>query len=81
MDLSKLGDRAAKWQMHSNVNKCKGMHTGARKYNFKCKLMGFELTDQEKDLSMLVDSLMKVLTQCAVAVANSMVVIIKTDQE
>ena len=28
-DLSKLGEWAAKWQMHFNIRKCKVMHTGA----------------------------------------------------
>ena len=75
-DLSKLGEWAAKWQMCFNIRKYKVMHTGAKNQNFIHQLMGSELSmmDQERDLGVLVDSSMKVSTQCAVAVkkANSM---------
>ena len=80
-DLSKLEEWAAKWQMRFNVGKCKVMHIGAKNPNFKYRLTGSELsvTDQERDLGVLVDSSMKVSTQCAAAVkkANSMLGIIR----
>ena len=67
--------------MHFNIRKCKVIHSGAKIQNFSYQLMGSELsmTDQERDFGVLVDSLMKVSTQCAAAVkkANSMLGIIK----
>ena len=54
---------------------------GQKKPNFKYNLMGSELavTDQERDLEVVVDSSMKMSTQCAAAVkkANSMLGIIR----
>ena len=56
------------------------MHIGAKNQNFIYQLMGSELSmmDQERDLGVLMDSSMKVLTQCVPAVkkANSMLSII-----
>ena len=57
------------------------MHIGEKNQNFSYQLMGSELsvTDQKKDLGVIVDSSMKVSTQCAAAVkkTNSMLGTIK----
>ena len=65
-DLSKLGEWQAKQQICFNIRKCKIMHIGAKNQNFSYQLMGSELSvmDQERDIGVLVDSLMKVSTQC-----------------
>lgn len=58
------------------MSKCKEMHIGARNQNFTYTLMGSELSvsDQDRDLGMLVDSSTKALTHCVADVkkANSM---------
>ena len=67
--------------MRFNIDKCRVMHVGAKNPNYVYKLMGSELsaTNQERDLGVLVDSSMKMSTQCAAAVkkANSMLGIIR----
>ena len=84
-DISKLGEWASKWQMRFNVSKCKVMHAGAKKPNFEYNLMGSELavTKQERDLGVVVDSSMKMSTQCAATAkkANSMLGIIRKEIE
>ena len=71
----------AKWQMCFNIRKCKVMHMGGGNQNFSYQLMGsgLSMTDQERDLGVLVDSSMKGPTQCVAAVkkANSILEIIK----
>ncbi|CAM4547301.1 unnamed protein product [Lepidochelys olivacea] len=80
-DLSKLGDWVTKWQMKFNVDKCKIMHIGKHDPNYTYKMMESKLvvTTQEKDLGVIVDSSLKISTQCAVAAkkANKMLGIIK----
>uniref|UniRef100_A0A8C3H706 Reverse transcriptase domain-containing protein n=1 Tax=Chrysemys picta bellii TaxID=8478 RepID=A0A8C3H706_CHRPI len=80
-DLTKLSDWATKWQMKFNVDKCKVMHIGKNNSNYTYNMMGANLatTSQEKDLGVIVDSSLKMSTQCAEAVkkANRMLGIIK----
>uniref|UniRef100_A0A452HI16 Reverse transcriptase domain-containing protein n=1 Tax=Gopherus agassizii TaxID=38772 RepID=A0A452HI16_9SAUR len=80
-DLTKLSDWATKWQMKFNVDKCKVMHIGKNNPNYTYNMMGANLatTSQEKDLGVIVDSSLKMSTQCAEAVkkANRMLGIIK----
>ena len=80
-DFCKLGEWASKWQLQFSVSKCKVMHVGAKRPNFKSKLMGSELvvTKQERDLGTVVGSSMKMSTQCVATVkkANSMLGIIR----
>uniref|UniRef100_A0A8C4XYG1 Reverse transcriptase domain-containing protein n=1 Tax=Gopherus evgoodei TaxID=1825980 RepID=A0A8C4XYG1_9SAUR len=80
-DLTKLSDWATKWQMKFKVDKCKVMHIGKNNPNYTYNMMGAHLatTSQEKDLGVIVDSSLKMSTQCAEAVkkANSMLGIIK----
>lgn len=60
------GELKLKWQMIFTVSKCNVIHTGANDPNFTYTLMGSELrpnqTGQERDLGVVVDSLMKMLT-------------------
>ncbi|CAM5109632.1 unnamed protein product [Eretmochelys imbricata] len=80
-DLTKLSDWATKWQMKFNVDKCKVMHIGKNNPNYTYNMMGANLpmTNQERDLGVIVDSSLKTSTQCAAAVkkANMMLGIIK----
>ncbi|CAM4564408.1 unnamed protein product [Caretta caretta] len=82
-DLTKLSDWATKWQMKFNVDKCKVMHIGKNNPNYTYNMMGANLpmTNQERDLGVIVESSLKTSTQCAAAVkkANRMLNIILAD--
>ncbi|CAM5080592.1 unnamed protein product [Natator depressus] len=68
-DLTKLGDRATKWQMKFS-DKCKVMHIRKNNPNYTYKMMGSKLpvTIQERDLGVIVDSSLKISAQCALTV-------------
>ena len=55
--LSKLGEWAAKLQMHFSLRKCKVLYIGAKNQNFIYWVMGSELSvmDQERDLGGQLD--------------------------
>ncbi|CAM5102996.1 unnamed protein product [Eretmochelys imbricata] len=80
-DLTKLNDWGTKWQMKFNVDKYKVMHIGKNNPNYTYNMMGANLatTNQEKDLGVIMNSSLKMSTQCAAAVkkANAMLGIIK----
>uniref|UniRef100_K7F105 Reverse transcriptase domain-containing protein n=1 Tax=Pelodiscus sinensis TaxID=13735 RepID=K7F105_PELSI len=80
-DLTKLSEWATKWQMKFNVDKCKVMHIGKNNPNYTYSMMGANLamTNQERDLGVIVDSSLKTSTQRAAAVkkANRMLGIIR----
>uniref|UniRef100_K7GG65 Reverse transcriptase domain-containing protein n=1 Tax=Pelodiscus sinensis TaxID=13735 RepID=K7GG65_PELSI len=72
-DLTKLSDWATEWQMNFNVDKCKLMHNGKNNPNYTYSMMGANLamTNQERDLGVIVDSSLKTSTQCAAAVKKA----------
>ena len=57
-DLNKVVDWAKKWKMEFNVDKCKIMHLGHRNPGNIYKMNDTELTvtDEEKDLGVLIDN-------------------------
>ncbi|CAM5143004.1 unnamed protein product [Natator depressus] len=69
-DLTKLSDWATKWQMKFNVDECKVMHTGKNDPHYTYNMMGANLatTNQERELGVIVDSSLKMSTQCTAAV-------------
>ncbi|XP_030051022.1 uncharacterized protein LOC115464802, partial [Microcaecilia unicolor] len=84
-DLARLGEWACKWQMKFNVDKCKVMHVGKRNPNYSYVLQGSTLgvTDQERDLGVVVDDTLKPSAQCAAAArkANRMLGVIRKGME
>ena len=55
-DLNRLVNWADKWKMEFNVRKCKLMHVGRSKANFKYTMKGNTLqeTSLEKDLGVII---------------------------
>ena len=68
-DLDKLVKWSEKWQMLSNLGKCKCLHTGhgnlGINYNMGDTVLG--TTVKEKDLGIMISADMKVSEQCGVA--------------
>ena len=81
LDLEKLQEWSDRWQLPFNGKKCKAMHFGAnnprRKYQMKNHVL--EVTDQEKDLGVMVDPSLKfhVHTSTATKKANQILGVIK----
>jgi len=67
-DLNTLANWADKWKMEFNVRKCKLMHVGRNKANFKYTVKGNTLheTSLEKDLGVMIMDDGKTLSQMSV---------------
>ena len=65
--LNHLTDWSLKWQMNCNVNKCKRFHIGQINPHNKYTIAGIDLveSDQERDLSTIVDDKLKFHIQTA----------------
>jgi len=65
-DLNRLVNWADRWKMEFNVKKCKLMHVGKDKVNFKYTMKGNTLqeTSLEKDLGVVILADGKTLSQC-----------------
>ncbi|CAM5085619.1 unnamed protein product [Eretmochelys imbricata] len=76
-DLDDLLNWSNSNRMKFNSEKCKVMHLGINNKNFSCKLgtHQLEVTEEEKDLGVLVDHRMTMSSQCDVAVKNGNVVL------
>jgi len=65
-DLNRLVNWADRWKMEFNAKKCKLMHVGRDKVNFKYTMKGNTLqeTSLEKDLGVVISDDGKTLSQC-----------------
>ena len=72
-DIDRLCEWADRWAMEYNQAKCKIMHLGRNNPRFKYEMGGAELTvtEEERDLGVLVDSSLKPSTQCQTAAKNA----------
>ena len=81
IDLNKLTEWSAKWQMLINVGKCKCLHTGHGNEDVQYTIGGTVLntTVKEKDLGLTISADMKVSEQCGIAAAkgNQILVLIR----
>ena len=80
-DLDRLQEWSTRWQLPFNAKKCKAMHFGAnnphRKYRMDEHIL--EVTDQEKDLGVMIDPTLKfhVHTSAATKKANQILGVVK----
>ena len=80
-DLNRLNAWSKKWQLAFNVGKCKSLHIGSKNTHHKYHMNGEKLdhTEEEKDLSVLIDEKLDFHRQAAAAIkkANKVLGLIK----
>lgn len=75
--LNKLMDWAAKWNMEFNLEKCKVMHTGTKNPAHEYEMAGrrLEVTEEEKDIGVVVTKNLRPGKQCAKAAQTARAVL------
>jgi Reverse transcriptase (RNA-dependent DNA polymerase)/Endonuclease-reverse transcriptase len=75
--LDNLMDWSNKWGMRFNVKKCKVMHVGRNNEKYEYKMGGctLEVTNEEKDLGVMISSNLKPSVQCAKAARTAQTVL------
>ena len=72
-DIDRMTAWATKWEMEFNVKKCKIIHIGKRnkRFTYKINENEIEVTEEEKDLGVMMTDDLKPTRQCEKAAANA----------